>query len=83
MSANPLPISSNINCEPLKALIREVPDFPKAGILFYDITTLLKDKRGFAALIDAWPSITSIKRLIWFWGWRRVASFSARLWLIV
>lgn len=53
MSANPLPISSNINCEPLKALIREVPDFPKAGILFYDITTLLKDKRGFAALIDA------------------------------
>lgn len=26
----------------LKTLIREVPDFPKAGILFYDITTLLK-----------------------------------------
>src|SRR5262244_1276262 len=41
------------NCEPLKALIREVPDFPKKGILFYDITTLLKDKRGFALLIDA------------------------------
>jgi adenine phosphoribosyltransferase len=42
-----------INCEPLKQLIREVPDFPKKGILFYDITTLLKDKRGFAMLIDA------------------------------
>jgi adenine phosphoribosyltransferase len=41
------------NCEPLKALIRTVPDFPKPGILFYDITTLLKDPRGFAALIDA------------------------------
>jgi adenine phosphoribosyltransferase len=41
------------NCEPLKKLIREVPDFPVAGILFYDITTLLKDKRGFATLIDA------------------------------
>ena len=41
------------NCEPLKRLIREVPDFPKPGILFYDITTLLKDKSGFAALIDA------------------------------
>jgi adenine phosphoribosyltransferase len=41
------------NCEPLKKLIREVPDFPKKGILFYDITTLLKDKLGFATLIDA------------------------------
>src|SRR5512143_2866796 len=36
----------------LKKLIREVPDFPKKGILFYDITTLLKDKAGFATLID-------------------------------
>ena len=36
----------------LKGLIREVPDFPKPGILFYDITTLLKDKTGFATLID-------------------------------
>jgi adenine phosphoribosyltransferase len=42
-----------VNCEPLKKLIREVPDFPKKGILFYDITTLLKDKLGFATLIDA------------------------------
>src|ERR1700757_4865019 len=42
-----------MNCEPLKKLIREVPDFPKKGILFYDITTLLKDKKGFAMLIDA------------------------------
>jgi len=41
------------NCEHLKKLIREVPDFPKKGILFYDITTLLKDKVGFATLIDA------------------------------
>ncbi|HYN15914.1 MAG TPA: adenine phosphoribosyltransferase [Terriglobales bacterium] len=41
------------NCEPLKKLIREVPNFPVPGILFYDITTLLKDKRGFATLIDA------------------------------
>jgi len=41
------------DCEPLKALIRTIPDFPKPGILFYDITTLLKDPRGFAMLIDA------------------------------
>src|SRR5579863_1614962 len=46
------PIRASVNCEPLKKLIREVPDFPKRGILFYDITTLLKDKLGFATLID-------------------------------
>jgi adenine phosphoribosyltransferase len=37
----------------LKKLIREVPDFPKPGILFYDITTLLKDPAGLRAVIDA------------------------------
>jgi adenine phosphoribosyltransferase len=36
----------------LKSLIREVPDFPKPGILFYDITTLLKDAGGFHDVID-------------------------------
>ncbi len=40
-------------CDHLKQMIREVPDFPKKGILFYDITTLLKDRVGFATLIDA------------------------------
>ena len=39
--------------EALKALVRTVPDFPKPGILFYDITTLLKDRAGFAKMIDA------------------------------
>ncbi|HEY7680545.1 MAG TPA: adenine phosphoribosyltransferase [Terriglobia bacterium] len=38
--------------ENLKKLIRQVPDWPKKGILFYDITTLLKDKKGFRRLID-------------------------------
>jgi adenine phosphoribosyltransferase len=37
----------------LKKLIREVPGFPKPGILFYDITTLLKDADGLAAVIGA------------------------------
>jgi adenine phosphoribosyltransferase len=37
----------------LKSLIREVPDFPKPGINFYDITTLLKDKTGFKSVIDS------------------------------
>ena len=36
----------------LKQLIREVPDFPKPGINFYDITTLLKDKHGFRETVD-------------------------------
>src|SRR6201993_2693988 len=43
---------SELNSDQLKKLIREIPDFPKKGILFYDITTLLKDKSGYAALID-------------------------------
>jgi adenine phosphoribosyltransferase len=38
--------------EDLKKLIREVPDYPKPGIRFYDLTTLLKDKQGFHSLID-------------------------------
>lgn len=37
----------------LKALIREVPDFPKPGINFYDITTLLKDRQGFRETVDS------------------------------
>src|SRR5580692_1320216 len=36
----------------LKALIREIPDYPKPGILFYDLTTLLKDPTGFHSLVD-------------------------------
>ena len=37
----------------LKAMIREVPGFPKPGILFYDITTLIKDRDGFRQAVDA------------------------------
>ncbi len=37
----------------LKAKIRHVPDFPKPGILFYDITTLLSDAPGFRDTVDA------------------------------
>jgi adenine phosphoribosyltransferase len=36
----------------LKSKIRGVPDFPKPGILFYDITTLLQDAEGFRMAID-------------------------------
>jgi len=36
----------------LKKLIREIPDHPKPGVLFYDLTTLLQDPRGFHSLVD-------------------------------
>jgi adenine phosphoribosyltransferase len=42
-----------MNMNELKARIRNVPDFPKAGILFYDITTLLQDAVGFRAAVDS------------------------------
>jgi adenine phosphoribosyltransferase len=41
-----------MSAEDLRAKIREIPDFPKPGILFYDITTLLKDPPAFKEAID-------------------------------
>lgn len=51
MNANAATIK--LNPEDLKKLIREVADFPKPGINFYDITTLLKDKEGLRGVVDA------------------------------
>lgn len=48
-----IPAAAPVLQDQLKELIREVPDFPKPGINFYDITTLLKDKVGFRATVDA------------------------------
>jgi adenine phosphoribosyltransferase len=42
--------------EQLKSKIRHVPDFPKPGILFYDITTLLRDPVGFRDAVDSMAS---------------------------
>jgi adenine phosphoribosyltransferase len=42
-----------MNTDHLRKKIRQVPDFPKPGILFYDITTLLQDPEGFRAAIDS------------------------------
>ncbi len=41
-----------MSADDLRAKIREIPDFPKPGILFYDITTLLKDPEAFKGSID-------------------------------
>src|SRR6266568_540632 len=46
-------VPSTILMDELKKLIREVPDFPKPGINFYDITTLLKHPEGFRKTVDA------------------------------
>ena len=43
----------HMNIDELKARIRQVPDFPKAGILFYDITTLLQEPVGFRAAVGS------------------------------
>ncbi len=52
-----MPTSATVpQMDDLKTLIREVPDFPKPGILFYDITTLLKDPQGFRGIIDGLKS---------------------------
>lgn len=41
-----------MKADPLKAAIRDVPDFPKAGIIFKDITPILNDPKLFSAAID-------------------------------
>src|SRR5262249_61687510 len=52
-----------MNMDELKARIRNVPDFPKAGILFYDITTLLQDPAGFRAAVDSLAAPFSDQRV--------------------
>jgi adenine phosphoribosyltransferase len=51
--AGALEVSATMTPDELRAKIREIPDFPKPGILFYDITTLLKDPAAYRAAIDA------------------------------
>lgn len=46
-----------------KSLIREVPDFPKPGILFYDITTLLKNAQAMTAIADELTALYSGQRI--------------------
>ena len=71
-----------INVEALKALVRTVPDFPKPGILFYDITTVLKDKTGFAqADRRAGGALHRAARSTWCWASRRGGSSLGRRWL--
>jgi adenine phosphoribosyltransferase len=52
-----------MNMDELKARIRNVPDFPKAGILFYDITTLLQDPAGFRGAVDSLAAPFSDQRI--------------------
>ena len=44
--------ATELSAEDLRRLIREIPDFPKPGILFYDITTLLKDAAAYRRAVD-------------------------------
>ena len=47
-----MPLLDPTEEQALKQLIRSIPDFPKPGILFYDITTLLKNAQGLRTVID-------------------------------
>ena len=49
----PQPVANSGSLEELKKLIREIPDWPKPDILFYDLTTLLKDPAGLRRVLDA------------------------------
>ena len=51
------------SADDLRAKIREVPDFPKPGILFYDITTLLKDADAFREVIDRMAEMVKDERI--------------------
>ena len=64
----------------LKELIREVPDFPKPGINFYDITTLLKDRSGLRGVVDCCASIIERRTWISCWASKHADSFSRPCW---
>ena len=74
-------VTRAVSAEELRAKIREIPDFPKPGILFYDITTLLKDAGAFQESIELMiepfrdKKIDARRR-----AWSRAASSSARRW---
>ena len=62
----------------LRTKIRHVPDFPKPGILFYDITTLLSDAKGFSDMIGALSaSVRRQSASTRSWESRAAGSFSA------
>ena len=52
----PLPDNANMYRDKIKSLIRTIPDFPKPGIQFRDITTLLQDADGLRLIIDAFAA---------------------------
>ncbi len=64
----------------LKKLIREIPDFPKPGILFYDITTLLGDKDGFHEMVDKLCEHYNGRRWIKWRESKRADLFLGRRW---
>ena len=74
-------MSSSMNADQLKHLIREIPDFPKKGILFYDITTLLEGQdRVRHAHRQVGGALHCARTSIWCWAWRRAALSLRRRW---
>ena len=57
------PVAADTLEERLKRTIRDIPDFPKPGILFKDITPVLQDPKLFAAIIDAFAAKAKGKKI--------------------
>ena len=64
----------------LKSLVRTIPDYPKPGIMFRDVTTLLKDAAGFKPASNGWSSLIAPLASKRSSPSRRAASFWAARW---
>jgi hypothetical protein len=80
MTADVIVKADLLEAEDLKALVRSVPDFPKPGILFRDITTLIGHGAGFAASVRLLADRAEAAGRRPSRAWRRAASSSARRW---
>ena len=65
-----------------KSVIRTIPDYPKPGIMFRDITTLLGDPRAFRRAVDELVQPYAGPRSTRWRGWKRAASSWAARWRI-
>ena len=69
-----------MDIEHLKSIIRNVPDYPKPGIQFKDITPILQDPELFGNVIDIFYADTKVKKLMSLWVLKAGALFLPHLW---
>ena len=71
-----------LNCEHLKKLVREVPDFPKPGILFYALRLCSKIKPALPRSLTRFPNTILTMMSTWCWALKRAALSLAPRWRI-